>query len=42
MNPMKNWIIDRMASGLYQGDRSPGYWAAVALRQVWGRGFDRA
>jgi len=42
MNPLKDWLVDVMAAGLYQGDRGPTFWLAVTLRVAWGREFDRA
>jgi len=42
MNPLKDWLVDVLAAGLFQGDCGPVYWVAVAIRRSWGRGFDRA
>jgi len=42
MNPLKHWLVDILAAGFFQGDRGPLYWAAVSVRHLWGRGFDRS
>lgn len=42
MSPLKDWLVDILAAGLFKGDRGPKYWAAVSVRIAWGRGFDRA
>lgn len=42
MSPVKSWIVDRLAAGLFQGDHGPSYWVAVSIHLLWGRGFERA
>jgi len=42
MSPVKGWIVDNLAGGLFQGNRGPLYWAAVSARLLWGRGFESA
>jgi len=42
MNPLKNWIVNVLATGLYQGNRGSTFWMAVSIRHIWGRGFDGA
>jgi len=42
MSPLKSWIVDNLAGGLFQGDRGPKYLAAVSARLLWGRGFESA
>lgn len=42
MNPVKSWIVDQLAGGLFQGDRGLKYWAAVSIRHLLGRGFKDA
>lgn len=39
---VKDWIVDALILGFYEGGRGPKYWAAVSVRYFWGGGFDRA
>ena len=39
---LKSSMVDILAAGLFQGRRGPTFWAATAIRRLWGRGFDSA
>jgi hypothetical protein len=38
---IKNWVVDRLADGLYQGIYGPQYWLALTIRSIW-KGFKSA
>ena len=42
VSALKNRIVDVLVAGFFDGERGAKFWVAVAVRQLWGKGFDSA